>query len=87
MIALFKEEGLSITIEANVIETEFLDVIFNLATKKYLPFRKANNTPICINALSNHPSTIIKQLPKMMSKRISDLRKNSTKLKLSTNQH
>ena len=40
IIALFKEEGLSITIEANLMETDFLDVTFNLATKKYFPFRK-----------------------------------------------
>ena len=38
IIALFKEEGLSITIETNLIETDFLDVTFNLATKKYFPF-------------------------------------------------
>ena len=38
IIALFKEGGLSITIETNLIETDFLDVIFNLATKKYFPY-------------------------------------------------
>ena len=73
IIALFKEEGLSITIETNLIETDFLDVTFNLATKKYSPFWKANNTPLYINAFSNHIPTIIKQLPKMINKRISDL--------------
>ena len=73
VIALFKEEGISITIETNLIETDFLDVTFNLATKEYFPFRKANNTPLYINAFSNHPPTIIKQLPKMINKRISDL--------------
>ena len=72
-IALFKEEGLSVTIETNLIEIDFLDVTFNLATKKYFPFRKANNTPLYINAFSNHSPTIIKQLPKMINKRISDL--------------
>ena len=72
IIALFKEEGLSITIETNLIETDFLDVTFNLATKKYFPFRKANNTPLYINAFSNHPPTIIKQLPKIINKKISD---------------
>ena len=45
IIALFKEEGLSIIIETNFIETDSLDVTFNLATKKYFPFRKANNIP------------------------------------------
>ena len=58
--ALFKEEGLSIAIETNLIKTDFIDVTFNLVTKKYFPFRKANNKPLYINALSNHPPTIIK---------------------------
>ena len=40
VIALFKEEGLSITIETNLIETDFLDVTFSLATKKILSFSK-----------------------------------------------
>ena len=59
--------------ETNLIKTDFLDVTFNLPTKKYFPFRKANNTPLYINAFFNNPPTIIKQLPKMVSKRISDL--------------
>ena len=81
IIVLFKEEGLSITIETNLI---------NISTKKYLPFRNANNTPLSINTFSNHPPTIVKKLPKMINKRISDLscnKKNSRKLNLSTNQH
>ena len=52
---------------------DFLDVTFNLATEKYFPFWRANNTPLYINAIFNHPSTIIKQLHKMFSKKISDL--------------
>ena len=70
IIALFKEEGLSITIKTNLIETDFLDVTFNLVIKKYFPFWKANNTPLYIDAF---PPTIIKQLPKMINKRISDV--------------
>ena len=73
IIALFKEDGLSITIETNLIKTDFLDVTFNRATKKYFPFQKANNTPLHINAFSNHPPTIISQLPKIINKRISRL--------------
>ena len=38
IIALSKEEGLSITIKTNLIETDFLDVTFNLVIKKYFPF-------------------------------------------------
>ena len=73
IIALFKEEGLSITIDTNLIETDFLDVTFNLATGKFFPFRKPNNVPLYINTKSNHPSTIIKDLPKIINKRLSEL--------------
>ena len=44
-----------------------------LQQKKYFPFQKANNTPLYINTFSNHPPAIIKQLPKMINKRISHL--------------
>ena len=39
-ISLFKDEGLSIAIDSNLIETNFLDVSFNLNTGKYFPFKK-----------------------------------------------
>ena len=40
IISLFKDEGLSITINTNFIETDFVDVSFNLNTRKYFPFKK-----------------------------------------------
>ena len=46
---------------------------FDLATCKFFPFRKPNNVPLYINAKSNHPSTIMKDLPKMINKRLSEL--------------
>ena len=73
IIALFKGEGLTITIDTNLIETDFLDVTFNLATGKFFPFTKPNNIPLYMNVTSNHPSTIIKGLPKMIHKRVSEL--------------
>ena len=73
MISLFKDEGLSIAIDTNLIETDFLDVSFNLNTGKYFPFKKPNNTPLYIHSKSNHPPSIIKQLPSMTNKRISSL--------------
>ena len=38
IITLFKEERLSIAAETNLIETDFLDVTFNLEAKKYFLF-------------------------------------------------
>ena len=73
IITIFKAEGLSITIETNLIETDFLDVTFNLHTNKYFPYRKPNNDPLYINIYSNHPSTTKKELPKMINKRLLEL--------------
>ena len=73
IIALFKNEGLSITIETNLFETDFLDVTFNLVTGKFFPFRKPNNQSLYINAKPNHPPTILRDLPNMINKRLSDL--------------
>ena len=54
IIALLKKEGLNIIIETNLVDTDFLDVTFNLVTEKYLPYRKPNSNPLYINAKSNH---------------------------------
>ena len=42
-------------------------------TGKYFLFRKVNNKLLYINAKSNHPYTIIKELPKIINKRLSEL--------------
>ena len=73
IITLFKKEGLATAIDTNLIETDFLDVTFNLATGKFFPYRKPNNIPLYINVKSNHPPSIIKYFPKMINKRLSDL--------------
>ena len=80
VIALFNEEEPSITIKINFIETDFLDGTFNRLTKKYFPIPKAKNTPLYTNSFSNHPLTIIKQLLKMVNKRILDLSCNKEEL-------
>ena len=78
IIALFKSEGLSITIDTNLIETDFLDVLFSLEMEKIFPYRKPSNTPPYIHSESNYLPSITKQLPSMINKRI---------LNLSCNEH
>ena len=73
IILIFTNEGLSITIDTNLIKTDFLDVTLNLLIGKYFPFRKVNNKPLYINVKSNHPHTIITELSKMINKRSSEL--------------
>lgn len=73
VIQLFKLNKLDITIDMNLNQTNFLDVTLNLSTEKYQPYRKPNNEPLYINNGSNHPPTILKRLPQMVEKRISEL--------------
>ena len=44
IIALYKNERLSITIENNIFETDFFDGTINLVTGKFSPFRKKKTT-------------------------------------------
>ena len=62
IISLFKDEGLSIKIDANLIDTG-----------KYFPFKKPNKKPLYKHSISNHPSSIIKELLSMINKRTSNL--------------
>ena len=44
-----------------------------MKNEKYYPFRKPNNDPLYINAHSNHPKSIIKEISNMIGKRISEI--------------
>ena len=74
---IFQNNGLKITTESNLLQTDFLDITLNLITGKYWPYCKPGDIPFYINAKSNHPPNIKKQLPKMISSRLS---KNSYSL-------
>ena len=76
VVKTFKDYGLNITIEANLHIVNYLDVTFDLRKSTYLPYRKLDNPPVYRNSCSNHPPTVIKQLPKSISKRLSDLSSN-----------
>ena len=54
-------------------QANFLDVTLHLPSDKYWPYRKPNDTPLYVHAKSNPPPSIKKALPKMISRRISDL--------------
>ena len=73
IISLFKDEGLSIAIDTNLIQKDFLDRSLNLNKRKYFPIRKSNNTHLYMHSNSNHPPPIIKQLPSMTNTLISSL--------------
>jgi hypothetical protein len=70
---IFKDEGLQITTEIGLEETDFLDVVFNLKTRSYRPFRKPNNVPCYVNKNSSHPPSIIRALPDTISRRLTQI--------------
>lgn len=43
-----------------------------MKNNKYYPHRKENNDSLYINIKSNHPPTILKQLPLMIGERLSN---------------
>ena len=46
---------------------------FDLQNNSYKPYRKPDNLPVYIHKHSNHPPTILNELPKSIAKRISNL--------------
>lgn len=73
IIQHFSANGLQITINFNMTRVNFLDVTLDINTEKYWPYRKPNDVPLYIHKDSNHPSSITKQLPSMIQRRISDI--------------
>ena len=71
LFKIFKINGLNTTAEFNLIVIDSLDVTFDLKSASYYPYRKPNNELLYINKHSNHPPSIINQIPSMISNRIS----------------
>ena len=70
---IFKANDLKITIEANKKVVNFLDVTLDLNTGEYMPYMKPNNILQYVHANSNHPPGILKNIPKGVNKRLSEI--------------
>ena len=70
---IFNENNLQIEIKCNLKIVDCLDVTLDLNNGSYKPFRKPNDETLYINAKSNHPANIIKQLPISVESRLSEL--------------
>ena len=73
---IFKDLGLKVTIECNKKVVNFLDVTLDLNTGNYYPYKKPNDELLYVHKNSNHPPNIIKDLPKMIERRLSHLSSN-----------
>ena len=73
MCEVFSVEGLQTTAEANLTKVDFLDVTFALDDGTYKPFTKPNNIPQYVNIHSNHPPSVLKNIPASVNKRLSTI--------------
>ena len=55
LIAVYKENGLDITVEPHSKRTSYLDITLDLENNTYEPFKKPNSNVIYIDKGSNHP--------------------------------
>ena len=60
---VFKSNGLKITIKANKMIVTFLDVTSDLTSASYRPYMKLNNKLLHVHQPSNHPPTLLKNIP------------------------
>ena len=70
---VFRSHGLEITSEANKKIVQFLDVQFNLQDGSFKPYLKEGDTPLYVNAGSNHPPLMLKNIPASINRRLSAL--------------
>ena len=70
---LFKKNELDIAIQCNMKTVNYLDVTLNLKNSTYRPYQNGNNQIKYTITESNHPPSIIKQLPLSIVSRLSSL--------------
>ena len=73
IVKVFKDQGLRVTIQTNLKTVDFLDVTFNLPNDTFSPYRKPNDAPCYVNKLSNHPPTILQNIPDAINRRVASI--------------
>ncbi len=68
-IRLFKSLGLKITTDTNLKTVNFLDLTLSLQTGTHKPYRMPNDKPMYMNVDSNHPPSVIRNIPKAVEKK------------------
>ena len=76
IVKVFKDEGLNITIVANLKVMTFLDVEVDLTTGTHKPYTKPNNTLLYIDVNSNHPPSVTRNTAISVQNRLSLLSSN-----------
>ena len=67
---IFQKNGFNITANVNVKNVNFLDIQLDLETDTYRPYMKPNSTPVYVSKESNHPSSVLENIPKSVNMRL-----------------
>ena len=70
---IFKEKDLDIIIQCNLKITNYLDITLNLNDGSYRLYRKLKEETNYIHIKSDHPPSIIEEIPRSIEKRLSIL--------------
>merc|ERR1711954_83934 len=70
---IFSRHELAITADMKGSTVDFLDVTFDLRNGSFKPYNKPGNIPQYVHRLSNHPPTIIKNIPEGINRRLSSI--------------
>ena len=73
---IFRENDLRITIEVNKKVVDFLNLTLDQNSGQYMPYMKLNNKLQYVNTKSNHPPTVLKNIPLGINKRLSGISSN-----------
>ena len=73
---IFRERDLHIVVKCNWRIVDYSDVTLNLLNNTYKPFSKPYNEINYIHKESNHPPSIIKQIPFWIESRLSSISSN-----------
>ena len=73
IIRIFQENGLTIKIDANQKTVNYLDVTLSLDDGSYQPYSKPNSKPLYVHSKSNHPPSVLQNIPKMVNQRLNML--------------
>ena len=75
---IFKQNDISITSNENHKKVDFLDVNFDLDSGLFRPYKKENDCPIYIHTNSNHPPSVIKNIPASVNRRLCSISSDVT---------
>ena len=67
---------LCFSVDTNRKQGKFLDVTLNLEKQNFKPYLKPGDSPLYVNSRSNHPPTVIKNIPAGINKRLSTISSN-----------